>query len=106
MTFEANLLARRDTAWIDDETGDVMAKVPMPKGRSKTINLTHRFQNAPRRTSNVDILLIEAEILDDTGTVENPARPINPAVKEAALERIDAEGLEPAWRVEAASGSD
>lgn len=41
-----------------------------------------------RWTSKVEILLIEAELLQDGVTIENPAMPINQHVKERALNHL------------------
>lgn len=51
-----------------------------------------------RKTGNVEHLLIEAELHDDGECGANPARPINSEVAKEAIETIEREGLQPAWR--------
>jgi hypothetical protein len=71
-----------------------------PDGTSKTIdsNMTRSFQAAVSTTGDVDMLVLEAELkADDDHTIGNPHVPITTEVRDAALERITDQDLEPAW---------
>ena len=51
----------------------------------------------PRRTDNVEMLVIEAEMVAEGHEPDNPAQPLGTATAEAFAERIDGTDLEPAW---------
>jgi len=52
-----------------------------------------------RWTGNTEILVIEARMQADGGTLENPAWPLNPATKRRAEQRLQSEGIDivPVW---------
>lgn len=52
-----------------------------------------------RRTDNEELLLHEARQVENGKTVGNPAKPANSKVAKIAIERIENDGLVPAWRV-------
>ena len=60
-------------------------------------NLTKLFQPGKRKTSNVEMLLIEARQAERSGEVDNPAFPMGEDTADEALARMDEEGLDPAW---------
>lgn len=76
--------------------GDV---VVTKEGRLGTheVNISKLFRPGKRKTSNVQMLLIEARMLDQGRDVENPAFPMGDNTAEKALELMDSEGIEPAW---------
>jgi len=69
-------------------------------------NLTKLFQPGKRKTGNVEMLVIEARLADENPDKDrNPAFPVNSDVADEALERIEAEGLDPAWLQGPSNGS-
>jgi len=50
-----------------------------------------------RRTSNIEMLVIEAELVADGHEPDNPAIPVNTETGETFRERIDGTDLVPAW---------
>ena len=90
-----------DEAERNDE-GDLIYKkpVPTPGGGSTTVdvNMTTLYQPGPRRTGSVEMLRIEAELVDEGKELGNPAKPSNAEVAKSAIEQIEAAGLTPAWR--------
>lgn len=95
------LLHKFDGAWIGDD-GHVRDRVPIDnRGGERTRDLTVMFQNAPRKTANVEALVIEAELYAERGTVGNPAEPITDDVEQRAREQLDAADLTPAWEAAA-----
>jgi len=50
-----------------------------------------------RRTSSVEMLVIEAELVADGHEPDNPAQPRSPATAEAFAERIEETDLVAAW---------
>lgn len=99
------------TRLIDDaernDDGDLIYEktVPGPAGTTIDIeiNATSLFTPGERRTNDTMILLTEARAVAEADTpadaVGNPAKPANDTTAKQAIERIEAEGLEPAWRV-------
>jgi hypothetical protein len=94
--------------WIDshdeiNEDGDKVAIVPDegPAGttREREVNLSAMYGSAPSRTSQVDILRIEAELVADGREPDNPHIPTSGEVLEDAREQIEADGNTPAWEV-------
>jgi len=73
--------AQDDT--IDAERHDPLSGVEMAPG--------------DRRTDNVELLVIEAELVDDGKQLDNPAKPRTEGVGEQFRERLDDTGLVPAW---------
>ena len=62
------------------------------------VNVSRMFRPGKRKTGDVDMLVHEARLADETsGEDWNPSFPINGDVADRALERIEAEDLEPAW---------
>ena len=51
----------------------------------------------PRRTDNVEMLVIEAEMVAEGHEPDNPAQPLGTETAEAFAERIEGTELEPAW---------
>lgn len=94
--------------WIEghdevNEDGDKIAVVPDegPAGTKvdREVNLSKMFQSAPSRTSRVDILTIEAELVADGHDPDNPHIPSSVDVLEEACDQISAAGHTPAWEV-------
>lgn len=84
-----------ELVWTRDE--------PAAAGGTKEVetNVTHLLQPGRRQTGKIEHLLIEAELYDERDPDEwggNPAYPTE-GIAEQAIERIEAEGLEPAWRL-------
>lgn len=96
-----NLLDRHSDAWVNDD-GDVLVdrvSVSWGMGGYHTFqqNLSTLYRNARRTCRDVERLLIEARILDEEGSLGNPAIPHNESVEEEARSLIESEGLEPGW---------
>lgn len=72
------------------EAGEVIQK-------SFEVNVSKLFQKATRETSNVEVLVMEAKILAEKGTIDNPATPANEQTEREARRLIDNRGLSPAW---------
>jgi len=77
--------------------------VPAAGGGTTTreVDVTALLTPGRRQTGNVEHLLIEARLYDERDREEwggNPAYPTE-GIVEQAIERIEAEGLEPAWRL-------
>jgi len=94
--------------WLDshdevNEDGDKVAVVPDegPAGTTvdREVNLSAMYSPAPSRTSKVDILRIEAELVADGREPDNPHIPASGEVLETAREQIEADGNTPAWEV-------
>ena len=60
-------------------------------------NVSSLFAPGKRKTSNVEMLVIEARLADKNGPLDNPAFPMGDDTAEEALARMDNEGLDPAW---------
>jgi len=58
----------------------------------------HELPAGTRKTGDVEHLLIEAEIYDDGEGGGNPARPVDGETAKRAIEKIESNGLQPAWR--------
>lgn len=100
------ILTDRHSDYTVNEDGDVIVeRQRLRKEQSSDdlvrttvkVNLTKRYQTARRTTSNVSILVIEAELYHEKGEVENPATPSSEGVERQARERIRKMGLTPAW---------
>lgn len=67
------------------------------------IDLTTLLHPTPSITTNVEILLTEARIIDeadeDEAVIKNPHVPAHDGVLESAEDRLEEEGLTPAWKV-------
>jgi len=50
-----------------------------------------------RRTDNVEMLVVEAELVGDGAELDNPAKPRTESVGEQFRERLDETDLVPAW---------
>ena len=50
-----------------------------------------------RRTDNVEMLVVEAELVDGGAELDNPAKPRTEGVGEQFRERLDETDLVPAW---------
>ena len=86
-----------------NEDGDLIFEktVPTAGGGTTTVdvNMTTLYQPGPRRTSSVEMLRIEAELVDEGKQLDNPAKPSNAEVAKQAIELMEDRGLTPAWRV-------
>ena len=60
-------------------------------------NVSELFAPGKRKTSNVEMLVIEARLADENGPLDNPAFPMGDDTAEEALARMDNEGIDPAW---------
>jgi len=58
----------------------------------------HELPAGTRKTGDVEHLVIEAELHDDGEGGGNPAWPINSEIAKQAIEKIESNGLQPAWR--------
>ena len=68
------------------------------KHTGNEFNVSRLFRPGKRKTADVDMLVQEARLAEETADEDwNPAFPINSDVADRALERIEAEDLEPAW---------
>lgn len=66
------------------------------KDSNKTIGNV-KMDPGGRWTSNVEILLIEAELMDDGLTLKNPAMPINQKTKKKAMDELP-DGRRAPWQ--------
>lgn len=84
-----------------NEDGDKIKEITVKRSSGETrtyeANLSKLGQAAPSTTSNIDILCIEAELAAEGRIGTNPHLPSSAEVYEQAIERIEAEGLTPAW---------
>lgn len=77
-----------------DSDGDLIKK----DSNGKETNVSKLFAPGKRKTSNVEMLVIEARIADEKPDKDmNPAFPMGDETASEALDRMDREGLEPAW---------
>jgi len=92
-----------------NEDGELIYKkpVPTPGGGTKTqdVNMTTLYQPGPRRSGDVSLLRIEAELAADGVELDNPAKPSNGDVAKEAIELIEDRDLTPAWRVCGSEGT-
>lgn len=74
-------------------------KVQGPQGTNQTFesNVTHIFQDTVSKTGDVELLRLEAELVDEGSDLANPHIPVSSDVLESALEQIESKGLTPAW---------
>jgi len=81
----------RDNSYTHPEYGEVEEK----------INLTNLFQTSLSTTTNVGMLVAEAELLEEgrIGERSNPHIPATMDVLEQAKDRIEARDLTPAWTI-------
>jgi hypothetical protein len=63
----------------------------------REMDLTAMYAPAPSTTNDVEILLIEAQIVADGGTLENPHVPATEDVLEEAERRFENEPYDPVW---------
>jgi hypothetical protein len=70
-----------------------------PGGTEHTVqsDLTAMYQSAPSTTSDMELLMIEARLIDDGTDLQNPHIPATEELLARARDKIDAEGLTPAW---------
>lgn len=82
-----------------NENGDYTFKRETDGFGTIEVNVSELFKPGRRKTSNVKILVAEARIYADreNGDGINPAFPTTNDVAEEALEKIENEGLDPAW---------
>jgi len=65
-------------------------------------NVTHLLQPGGRKTGIVEHLVIEAELYAERDKDEwggNPAKPVDSETAKQAIEKIEMQGLTPAWRL-------
>ena len=80
-----------------NEDGDLVVERQGQLGTFE-VNLSKMFRPGKRKTSNVQTLLIEARQAERTSDEDrNYAFPANSEIADEALDRMDEEGLEPAW---------
>ena len=72
-----------DTEPVDDRETDGLNGITLRPG--------------PRRTDNVEMLVIEAEMVAEGHEPDNPAQPLGTETAEAFAERIEDTDLQPAW---------
>jgi hypothetical protein len=86
------------------DDGDLIHEVLVrgPGNTAKTIdaNMSRLYRATPSTTSDIDLLVIEAELVADGADLDNPHVPVTDDLRETALARLDDEGLSPAWRVD------
>ena len=76
-----------------NDEGDLIKK----DDNGNETNVSELFAPGKRKTSNVEMLVIEARLADENGPLDNPAFPMGDETAEEALARMDEEGLDPAW---------
>ena len=102
--------ANIDTEWLDesrvdkiDECGHKIREqtVAGPGDTTQTAehDLTAMYRTGPSTTGQVWILRTEAELIADGVDLGNPHIPATEAILEEAVEKIRADGHEPAWEV-------
>jgi hypothetical protein len=95
----------REHAERDDDGRLVWERtVPALAGGTTTIevDVTALLTPGRRQTGNVAHLVTEAELYAERDAHEwggNPARPVDSETAARAIERIEAKGLTPAWRL-------
>jgi len=77
--------ADRDGDDADDILGGGRPLAEIPAGR--------------RTSSNVELLVIEAELVAEGKELENPARPDSPDVVDELMSKLEPRGLRPAYKV-------
>ena len=63
------------------------------------ISLTAMYQAAPSTTSDIEMLVMEAELVADGKTLDNPHVPATVEALEQARKQIEQNGHTPAWEV-------
>jgi len=76
-----------------NDEGDLIKK----DDNGKETNVSKLFAPGKRKTSNVQMLVIEARLADANGPLDNPAFPMGDDTADKALTQMDSEGLDPAW---------
>lgn len=104
------LQQRFPDSYVDPDTGDVVERRTAATKRDDEgtiqewtnymMNLSALFRSARRTTADPELLLIEAQLVDEGRAGNNPAVPIDDKVERAARELIAREDLEPAWEVD------
>lgn len=87
---------------VDDDGDHIIEKTVRGPGETEKtveVNLSSLFHPAVSTTGNVEILVLEAELAAEGECGDNPHIPVNEETLEAAINRIEAEGLAPAWEV-------
>lgn len=69
-----------------------------PASRARNDGLPSHLLNSPgrRTSSNIELLLTEAELVAEGKDLDNPAIPSDNVI-ETVLDRLDGRDLEPAW---------
>lgn len=106
-TLTAQLLQLDPTAYLDDNDHVIVKKEGVqyvdgnPNHVEYELDYTKLFQTAPKKTGHVSHLVIEAELLDEHGSLDNPAIPVDQDTEDAARRRIEDRDLTPAWEADA-----
>lgn len=66
--------------------------------KEQTVVIDSALDPGLRVSGNLDLLLTEAELASEGMELQNPAIPAE-GMKESVVERLESEGLEPAWAV-------
>lgn len=95
---EYSCLMLQEAEENDDGNLIYTKEIPGPHGgrREIEVNCTHMYQPGRRKSGNVDLLVIEAELAADGKDLGNPAFPIREEVAEQVHARLD-EDVQPAW---------
>jgi hypothetical protein len=56
------------------------------------------WRTGPSTTSDINMLVLEAEMIDNGRELDNPHIPVSEDVRQDALARLDDDGLEPGWQ--------
>ncbi|MDB2226172.1 hypothetical protein PM023_16115 [Halorubrum ezzemoulense] len=80
----------------DESTGDDEIDAS-PERRRDVLSEVITMEPGTRRTANVEMLVIEAELVADGHEPDNPAIPVDTETGEAFRDRIEDTDLVPAW---------
>jgi hypothetical protein len=83
-----------DTSRADDGEADTDSGDPLGTGRDLSAIPAGR-----RESENIDLLVIEAELVDEGKDLDNPARPRSPGVVDDLMAQLEPKGLRPAYKV-------
>ncbi|WP_331232674.1 hypothetical protein [Natronorarus salvus] len=74
---------------------------PGPRDQTNKVDrdLTALYGAAPSTTTDPDLLVVSARIAAEKGPTDNPHVPATDQVLDDALERMEREGLTPAWEL-------
>lgn len=87
-----------------DDNGDLIQEKSLQsqRGHTETVerNLSQLLRPAVSTTSDVEILVIEAELAADGRTPSNPHVPSSKDVLQRAETNLESRGLTPAWEID------